>query len=497
MLSPLAALLFVWAAVYTYVGAYYCMLHLRRPTQREYLTFGLLSFGLVAWSVGSALLADATNLHDAVFASRVQRVGGFILVAYFADFARELSRRPERWLIRVSYVWCGLGIALDVAGLLVETEPRPSGPAWVLAFGVPRMSPAPTLLGDIMLVGNIAIVGWAIGVLARATHRDPDLRWVMWACSVAVLAGLHDVGTLLFKVRSIRLLEHAALVPMLAVSFMLLRRFVRAADELADRTRELRQSYSELRVTQEELVRKEQLAAAGELSAVIAHEVRNPLAIIKNAASGLRRPSLRSSDRGVLLDILDEEVDRLGRLLRDLLAYARPVEPREQVIDLRQLLTETLHGALAHHDSPRSIELEMEIPSPLAIQGDPDLLRQALANVAGNAVQAMPNGGHLTVRATAARLDSETAVELTFTDTGVGMSEDIRAKAKDPFFTTRPAGTGLGLAIVDRVVKNHGGTLEIDSAPGRGTTVRITLLQERRPGLPRAPRSLGDEEALA
>src|SRR5690606_11573366 len=137
---------------------------------------------------------------------------------------------------------------------------------------------------------------------------------------------------------------------------ILLRRFVRTADELGRRTEELRRSYSNLRLTQEELVRKEQLAAVGELSAVIAHEVRNPLAIIKNAVSSLRRPTLRPSDRGVLLGILDEEVDRLNRLVRDLLAYARPVEPRGQPVDLERIVEETVKTALTGHEDPESIE---------------------------------------------------------------------------------------------------------------------------------------------
>jgi signal transduction histidine kinase len=493
MLSPLATLLLTWAAIYAFVGAYYSMLHLRRPTQREYLVFGLLCFGLTVWSAGSALLADASDFEAAVAAERIQQVGGYAMMAFFADFASELAGRPSRRFVRASYVWCGVAIVLLAAGLLIDADRRPPTSAWAPA-GASHPDPSLTWLGEAFAWGTIVIASWAVWAIARGVRREPDLRWLVWASAVAVLAGVHDIVVQALRIRSVHLAEHAALVPVLTVSFLLLRRFVRAADELTDRTRELRRSYGELRVTQEALVRKEQLAAVGELSAVIAHEVRNPLAIIKNAASSLKRPSLRASDRSVLLGILDEELDRLSRLVRDLLAYARPVEPRGRAIEVRHLLEEAVQPALRQRDSASAVDLHLEAAAGTTLHGDPDLLRQAVANVADNAVQSMPDGGTLTVRAEATALDGEPAVAIEFRDTGAGMDEEVLAKARDPFFTTRPAGTGLGLAIVERVVKNHGGTLAVESATGRGTAVRITLPRQRPSSMPPPPDD--EEEAL-
>jgi signal transduction histidine kinase len=234
--------------------------------------------------------------------------------------------------------------------------------------------------------------------------------------------------------------------------------------------------YEELQATQERLVRKEQLAAVGELSAVIAHEVRNPLAIIKNAVSGLRREGLAAQDRRTLLDILDEETDRLNRLVHDLLAYARPVVPRGRSLPVRELLrrsVERARGGVTHDEVVHVVyELCDELDS---VYGDPELLRHALVNVMENAMQAMSGGGTLTIRTEPAVFRSRTALALSFIDTGEGMDTLVRAKARDPFFTTRPSGTGLGLAIVERVVRNHGGEVSIDSRHGEGTTITFLL----------------------
>ena len=486
MPSPLATLLFTWAAVYTYVGAFYCVLHLRRPTHREYLAFGLGCLGLAAFALGSALGADAKTLREGTFALRLSYVGGFATVAFFADFAlHSAGRRSPRMLITV-YAVSALGIVADVLGLLVDPDKQ----AAAIALGIklePRLEPVLTPVGAALVGVATGFAGWAVWVSARAARSARELRWFVLAGAGVVLAGVFDTASRIAQVRTFYLLEHAGLLPVLAISWILLRRFVRTADELGRRTEELRRSYSNLRVTQEELVRNEQLAAVGELSAVIAHEVRNPLAIIKNAVSSLRRPTLRPADRGVLLGILDEEVDRLNRLVRDLLAYARPVEPRGQPVHLGRLVEEVVEAAVTRHEDPSSIEVKLDFERCPALQGDPELLRQAIANVVDNALWAMPTGGTLQVLGAPATSRGKRAVRLEVIDDGEGMDSLVLAKARDPFFTTRAAGTGLGLAIAVRVIKNHGGTLEIESEAGVGTTVQMLLPVDRPSSVPPPP----------
>lgn len=485
MPSPLATVLFTWAAIYTYVGAFYCVLHLRRPTHREYLAFGFACFGLTVWAAGSALGADAHTLAQGTFALRLTFVGGFALVAFFCDFALHIARHRAPRLLIAAYVVSGAGVVAAAAGLLAD-ESR-LAPAWGLAFLPPRIEPPLTLFGSALALTAMAFAGWAVWVIARRARELTELRWLVYAGALAALAALHDVLARVFHLRAVGLMEHAGLLPVLAISWILLRRFVRAADELSRRTEELRRSYSDLRATQDELVRKEQLAAVGELSAVIAHEVRNPLAIIKNAVSSLRRPTLRPADRGVLLGILDEEVDRLNRLVRDLLAYARPVEPRGRRIDLATLVEDAVERAVGSHEEPSSIVVTLDLERCPRIHGDPDLLRQAIANIVDNALSAMPSGGTLSVRGVAAQISGRSFVALEFTDTGEGMDALVLEKARDPFFTTRAAGTGLGLAIVERVIKNHRGMLEIESTLGEGTTVRVVLPVEPPSSAPPPP----------
>lgn len=481
MPSSLATVLFTWSAIYAYAGTFYCMLHWRRPTSREYLAFGLTCFGLTVWSAGSAVGVDADTLQRSVFAVRLAYVGGFASVAFFADLVASMTALRDRRMVIVAYVVAGLAIAAAATGLLVHDDREAPG-IWSAAMA--GSGPTFTPLGAVLVLVTLALACWSVLVVLRATRRQRELRAFAAAGVLAAATGGYEVVARILGAEVPSLVGHTGLLLVLAISWLLLRRFVRAADELQERTQELRKSYGELRITQEELVRKEQLAAVGELSAVIAHEVRNPLAIIKNAVSSMRRPTLRATDRGVLLGILDEEVDRLNRLVRDLLAYARPVEPRGRPIELAAILGEIVESALASHEAPETIDVELDLDRCPTIHGDPDLLRQAITNVVDNALAAMTAGGTLTLRAEPTSLAGKPAVVIECIDTGDGMDALVLGKARDPFFTTRAAGTGLGLAIVERVVKNHRGTLSIESEQGAGTTVRIVLPKERPASVP-------------
>jgi signal transduction histidine kinase len=177
----------------------------------------------------------------------------------------------------------------------------------------------------------------------------------------------------------------------------------------------------------------------------------------------------------VLLKILDEEADRLNRLVGDLLAYARPVTPQRQMVHVEDLVRGAVELARAAQNRDEQVGFDVNLKDAHSLQGDPDLLRQAIVNVAENAIQAMPDGGTLTVRTYSTQLDNQPSVAISIRDTGEGMDTLVRSKATDPFFTTRPTGTGLGLAIVHRLVHSHGGKIQIESSYGTGTTVTIIL----------------------
>lgn len=248
------------------------------------------------------------------------------------------------------------------------------------------------------------------------------------------------------------------------------------ADELE---RRLRAAEAARTSAESAAIEKEQLAAIGELSAMIAHEIRNPLTIIGNAVATLRRKETTPEDRSTLLGILEEESQRLNGLMGDLLSYARPVSLELQRVDVREIM----ERALALVPVRNGLEVELVEPEAVGpILGDAKLLRQVFENLVTNAAQAMDGeDGTLTVRIQRGEEAGMSGVDVRVEDTGEGMDTGVRDRALLPFFTTRPSGTGLGLAIVARFVRAHGGKLEIKSASGKGTSVRVFLPREEPP----------------
>ncbi len=233
---------------------------------------------------------------------------------------------------------------------------------------------------------------------------------------------------------------------------------------------DLRRSYAQLERAQQRLIQGERLAALGELSAVVAHEVRNPLGVIFNSLGSLRRLLRPTGDAKLLLDIVGEEADRLNRIVGDLLDFARPSTPDLRPEPLDRVVDEAVLAALAQR--PVGIELAREVdPSVPPVPMDARLVRQAVLNLAVNAVQAMPRGGRITVRT---RRDGAAAV-LEIEDTGAGIAEEVKARIFEPFFTTKASGTGLGLAVVKRIVDGHGGRIAVRSQPGAGTVFALSF----------------------
>lgn len=235
---------------------------------------------------------------------------------------------------------------------------------------------------------------------------------------------------------------------------------------------------SQLAATRRQLVWKERLAALGELSAVLAHEVRNPLGVIFNALSSLRRLVAPVPAVTTLLDILSEEADRLNRMIGDLLDFARPSTPSLRPEPIEPLIDEVLATAVPD-PSAKKLEIHRSFMEALPrISMDPRLLRQALLNLVQNAVQAMPRGGTLEIKAmaeTSPHSQGTRWVRVEISDTGNGISEALRPRIFQPFFTTKAAGTGLGLAVVQRIIEDHGGSVTVSSERGKGATFVVRL----------------------
>jgi two-component system sensor histidine kinase PilS (NtrC family) len=232
------------------------------------------------------------------------------------------------------------------------------------------------------------------------------------------------------------------------------------------------QDLTEMKQLEAELRLKDRMAAVGELSAGIAHEIRNPLAAIAGSVQVLQKSSSLSPQEQRLMSIILKESERLNKSIADFLRFVRPQDRRPTEFDIAVSLSETL-DLLANSPELRAdhtIERQIAPPS-FTIVGDADQIRQVFWNLARNAFQAMPHGGLLRV-STEVHAD---VYRICFSDSGRGMSELDLRRLFQPFRTNFPSGTGLGMAISYRIVQAHGGDIDVASRSGAGTRITVSL----------------------
>lgn len=241
---------------------------------------------------------------------------------------------------------------------------------------------------------------------------------------------------------------------------------------------ELQKRSDELHTTTQQLWQAAKLASVGELAASIAHELNNPLGTVSLRIESVLSQTEAGDPRKKALEIVEAEVERMAHLVANLLQFSRHGKEQVSTVHLDDEIRMTLELTL-HHLRRRGIEIIQEIESDLpTIFADRQKLRQVFLNLLTNAGDAMPKGGKLTIRArTTKSAVGEALMVIEVSDTGAGIHEDILPRVMDPFFTTKEEGkgTGLGLAICKRIIQEHKGSIQIDSALGRGTTVRLTL----------------------
>ena len=232
------------------------------------------------------------------------------------------------------------------------------------------------------------------------------------------------------------------------------------------------QNLTALKQLEGEVRLKEKLAAVGELAAAIAHEIRNPLASISGSVQVLRSSAAPGTSDHRLMEIVVRESKRLSSILEDFLRYTRPREREVERVDAAAALRDVA-TLLSHSDElTEAHRIEVTIDSPaVPVLADPGQLRQVFWNLARNAIAAMPRGGTLRVTA---RLDGGRWAA-SFQDEGRGMDEGEKGRLFTPFAHASSGGTGLGLAIVYRIVEEHAGSIRVDTAPGKGTTIVVDL----------------------
>jgi len=236
---------------------------------------------------------------------------------------------------------------------------------------------------------------------------------------------------------------------------------------------------SRVRELEEQVRRSERLAGLGVLAAGIAHEVRNPLVGVRGAAQLLEGEPAFPAALREYTGMIIRQVDRLNRLVGELLTLAeqRPLEP--QPCNLHHVLEEALRLAEGGQRPGRFQILRQYDPEVPAAAGDFDRLLQVFLNLVRNAMEAMPEGGELTVRTrferVAPQCGGRPAVRVDVQDRGPGLPEEVRSRLFTPFYTTKDGGTGLGLAVSLRIVAEHGGAIEAENRPGGGAAFRVIL----------------------
>lgn len=243
---------------------------------------------------------------------------------------------------------------------------------------------------------------------------------------------------------------------------------------------------------------KQRIATMGQISATIAHEIRNPLSSIRGAVQEIVRSVDVPEGKRILLEIVLSESDRLDQIITDFLQFARMRPPGLIKTDIRRVLSDVRYLLCAR---PESIDIQITVggdPGEM-IAVDPEQMRQLLLNLGLNALQALEGCPRKQIKITATRVTSvpadsgynparlpdrrnRPAVVIAVEDTGEGMIPAVKQQVFEPFFTTKPAGTGLGLAIVERIVHSHDGMIAVDSEQGKGTTIRVWIPADLKVG---------------
>ncbi len=240
--------------------------------------------------------------------------------------------------------------------------------------------------------------------------------------------------------------------------------------EYSQKLEELVQKRTEqLKKTQAELVKSERLAAIGELAGMVGHDLRNPLTGIKNSAYFLKKKGtkLPLKQTQEMLEIIDKCVDYSNKIVSDLLDYSREIHLELVEDSPKNLLSEALKFIII----PKKVKIKNKLPETPLLNVDPDKIKRVFINLVKNAIEVMPSGGNLTVDS----LEVKGSMEISFHDTGSGISDEVLPKLFAPLYTTKAQGMGFGLAICKRIIEAHGGTITVSTIKNYGTTFTVTL----------------------
>jgi two-component system sensor histidine kinase PilS (NtrC family) len=239
------------------------------------------------------------------------------------------------------------------------------------------------------------------------------------------------------------------------------------------------QDLTEIRTMEENVRRKDRLAAVGRVAAGLAHEIRNPLGAMRGAIQVLQAQTPPESAQSSLMEIILRESDRLNKIITNFLTYARPRVSSFSETDVREAVSDTFTLLKHSPDVKENHHLQTDLPDkPILISADPTQLKQIFWNLARNAIQAMPDGGDLKIKLE--EIPKAERIRILFEDNGRGMSASQVEQLFEPFANSTTGGTGLGLSIVYQIVRDHSGTINVRSREGDGTTITVEFPTENK-----------------
>ena len=386
----------------------------------------------------------------------------------------DLSRLPGPWTIFLAFVLAALVGWFDFAtGYDFQVTALYLIPIFWASWAAGRKA------GFSLAVACAVIWGFADWLTGHIIEHPVVLYWNALMLLVVFVVAVYSITAALDAYKS--LAEARALLQDANEDLeeKVQRRTAALKSEIAERQR-----LEEAKDQAERLLeRQEKLATLGTLTAGIAHEIRNPLTSLKARLYTLEKhlqivPAARKDT-----DIINAEISRLERIVRDALSFARPADPKLEPLAADTLLRE-VQGLMSTSLESRAVQLVVESSPELFIRADSGHLKQVLVNLVRNAAEAIDGAGTVTLRVHAARASlggRETdAVVLEVSDTGNGISPEVEKRLFDPFFSTKETGTGLGLPIAARIIEKHGGKIEVQTQLGLGTTFAVVLPGENR-----------------
>lgn len=455
-----------------FLGAFFLLIYNRRRNEKEYFCFSLICFASFILSLGNYLILNTNIFQKILLYQRVQHIGALVLLpvsVHFAIIYTHTKRTP--YLLRTLY---GLSLAfLFVCFTNLFIRNIPNDLSNYAKGGIPGP------LYQIYAIIILPIFLYGLYILWDKYRKVTDRREQRLILPIIVGGGLYIIlglGDTLITAEILKLPFLLAIIAdfgpavfCLAITYCLITKFALTCNELDERV-------IELKAAQEGLIRSERLAAVGETASKIVHEIKNPLAGIRLQAELCQREL--PPDNQHAKEII-RAIDWLTKFLSQLLNLSKPTQINLIPTEIEGILDNALKIALPETEG-RNIKVEKSIRSEIPlIQGVPDQIKEVFLNILLNAIQAMPDGGTLKVKAEKAPHSKSVLIEVS--DTGCGIEENDLSRIFDPFFTTKEGGSGLGLAVTQKIVADHGGTIEVKSKKGEGSSFIIRIPYSKEP----------------